>query len=279
MTRVLLADDEPHARETLRLRLEAEADFEVVGEAGSGGEALAAIRELRPDLVFLDIRMPDLSGFDVLERLERDEMPLVVFVTAYDEHALRAFDFHALAYLLKPFDDLRFAEALRHVRRVVGGGGSTGGSGVGAEAGRVAERERLRALLAELAAAEPPEPDPATASAPAAPLERLVVRSGTRTYFVAADEIDWIEAAGDYARLHCGERTHLVARGLAELAEALDARRFARIHRSAIVAIDRIRELTTDDRRDFTVVLRSGQRLRLSRTYRPALEAALGDRI
>lgn len=255
--RTLVVDDEQHARETLLLRLSGEPGFEVVGEARSGREAVRAIRGLRPDLVFLDVRMPDLSGFEVLEELDREELPFVVFVTAYDEYALSAFRVHALAYLLKPFDDLRFAEAMRHVRRFFAGP-------------RGDAREHLARLLDELRE---------SAREGARPLERLVVKLGGRTYFVPAEEVDWIEAEGNYARLHCGGATHLVSKTITELAEALDPRRFARIHRSTVVNIGRIRELHTEDHRDFTITLQDGTRLRLSRTYRRALEEAVGDRI
>ncbi|HEX2209929.1 MAG TPA: LytTR family DNA-binding domain-containing protein [Longimicrobium sp.] len=255
--RALIVDDEPHARETLRLRLSAEPGFEIVGEARSGGEALRAITGLRPDLVFLDVRMPDLSGFEVLDALETDELPFVVFVTAHDEYALAAFRVHALAYLLKPFDDLRFGEVMQHVRRFFAGPGGD-------------VRAHLAQLLAELREAAPER---------GRPLERLVVKLGGRTWFVAAEEVDWIEAEGDYARLHCGGATHLVSKTITELAAVLDSRRFARIHRSTIVNIGRIRELHTEDHRDFTVTLDDGTLLRLSRTYRRALEAAVGDRI
>jgi two-component system LytT family response regulator len=271
--RTLIVDDEPLARDALRLRVTGEPDLELVGESASGRQAIQAIREMTPDLVFLDIRMPDLSGFDVLARLDAAVMPHVVFVTAYDEYALKAFDVHALAYLLKPFDDLRFADAMAHVRQFF-------------DTRAASAPLDLPALLADVRAAlsnrtpVPDAPDDARAGAPlGGPLTRLVVKSGSRSRIVPTTDIDWIEADGNYVRLHCGAETHLVSRTMTELADALDARQFVRIHRSAIVSVARIRELRTDDYRDYTVILRDGQRLRLSRSYRQALEDALGDRI
>lgn len=252
MIRTLIVDDEPLARDALRVHVEREPELELAGECRTGREAVQAIRELSPDLLFLDVRMPDLSGFEVLAQLDKDPMPYVVFVTAHDEYALRAFQVHALAYLLKPFDDVRFAETMRHVRRCF--------SGQQPDA-----REHLAALLEELRGERPPV--------------RFVAKTGLRSRIVAAADVDWIEADGNYVRLHCGADSHLVCRSMKELAETLDGRQFVRIHRSTIVNIERIRELHTDDYRDYTVILRDGQRLRLSRSYRQALEAALGDRI
>lgn len=276
MIRTIIVDDEPLARDALRTHLQREEGLEVVGECRTGREAVQAIRDLSPDLVFLDVRMPDLSGFEVLEQLEGEGMPDVVFVTAHDEYALRAFDMHALAYLLKPFDDVRFAQTMRHVRQIV----------AGREAGA---RLDLSALVADLrgvlaAGGHAPEAAGAHRSPPLDssgqdPIERFIVKSGLRSRIVAAGDVDWIEADGNYARLHCGTESHLISKSMRELAGSLDPRRFVRIHRSAIVNVDRIRELRTDDYRDYTLILRDGQRLRLSRSHRQALEKALGDRI
>ncbi len=203
-------------------------------------------------------------------------MPYVVFVTAHDEYALRAFDMHALAYLLKPFDDVRFDQTMRHVRRIVSD----------REAGARLDLSTLVADLRGVIAAgrHAPEaagahPSPPPDSSRQQPLERFVVKSGLRSRIVAAGDVDWIEADGNYARLHCGTESHLVSRSMRELADSLDPRRFVRIHRSAIVNVDRIRELRTDDYRDYTVILRDGRLLRLSRSHRQALEEALGGRI
>jgi len=259
--RTLIVDDEPHARQALRIRLAEHPDFELVGERGSGTAAIDAIRELGPDLVFLDIRMPDLSGFEVLEELNEEELPLVVFVTAYDEFALQAFRVNALAYLEKPFDDIRFDEVIDRCRRFFPAQGCRDQAGLAAT---------IRAVLdAQDGATTHPAQD------------RLVVRSGTRTRLVSLDQVDWIEAEGNFARLHCegGAVQHLVPRPLGELVGSLDGRRFVRIHRSAVVNVDRVRELRTRNHRDYTVLLESGQTLRLSRTFRADLERVLGGRI
>jgi two-component system LytT family response regulator len=269
--RTLIVDDEPLARDALRLHIRREPLLELIGECRTGREAVEAIRALAPDLLFLDVRMPDLSGFEVLERLAGIAMPYVVFVTAYDEYALRAFEVHALAYLLKPFDDVRFAETMRHVTHFFAGP-------------RTAGVTQLSTLVAEvrelLANRSGPPPAARTDSPPAEPtLTRFIVKSGPRTRLVAASDVDWIEASGNYVRLHCGTDTYLIAKSIRELADALAPIQFVRIHRSVIVNVARIRELRTEDYRDYTVLLRDGQQLRLSRSYRPALEAALGDRI
>lgn len=250
MIRTLIVDDEPLARETLRLRLAATSDFTVVGEAAGGAAALDMIRLTRPDVLLLDVRMPDCTGFDVLDALAPDDRPLVVFVTAYDEYAMRAFDAHAVAYLLKPFDDVRLDQTLDHVRRL-----HTAGIG-----------DRLDDLLNEVRATRPPGH------------RVLAVRSGTKTRLVRTDDVDWIEAAGDYVRVHCGATSHLIARTIGDLEESLD-RRFLRVHRSAIVNVDRVAEVQTDDRRDFTLLLEGGSAVRLSRTYRRAFEEAIGQQL
>jgi two-component system, LytTR family, response regulator len=251
MIRTLIVDDEPLARETLRLRLAAEPEFTVVGEAGDGAAALDMIRLKQPDVLLLDVRMPDCTGFDVLNMLAPENRPLVVFVTAYDEYAMRAFDAHAVAYLLKPFDDVRLGQTLAHVRRLL----HSAGTG-----------DRLDDLLDEVRATHLPGQ------------RVLAVRSGAKTRLVRTDDVDWIEAAGDYVRIHCGATSHLIARTIGDLGASL-GRRFVRVHRSAIVNIDRVAEVQTDDRRDFTLLLKCGTAVRLSRTYRRAFEEAIGQQL
>jgi len=249
--RVLVVDDEPLARRGIHARLGRMADVEIVGECASGREAVDAIRGLSPDLVFLDVQMPGLDGFGVVEAVGAERMPVVVFVTAYDQHALRAFEARALDYLLKPIDDERFEQAVARARA------------------RVAER-RESAVGRRLAAAP---------AAPAAPLERILVRSGGRVLLVAADEVDWIEAAGDYLRLHVGPARHLLRETMGALEARLDPRRFVRIHRSTIVNVSRIRELQPYFNREYVVLLRDGTRLKLSRGYRERLELLLGGEL
>ena len=256
--RTLIVDDEPLAREGVALALAKERDVEIVGNCADGPSAVRAIRELEPDLVFLDIQIPELDGFEVLDTLDRDELPVVVFVTAYDEYALRAFDAHALDYLLKPVARERFRETLERAR------------------GRVRERraagvidDRLIALHAERQAGP----------APARYLTRIAVKTAGRAYFVRAEEIDWIEAADNYARLHAGGTSHLVRETLRTLEVKLDPQLFLRVHRSAIVNVDAIRELQPWFHGDHVLILRSGARLTCSRRYDERLRQMLANDI
>lgn len=258
--RVLIVDDEELARRGVAARLARGGGVEVVGECESGEDAVAAIGALSPDVVFLDVQMPELDGFEVVARVGPDRMPPVVFVTAYDAHALRAFDAHALDYLLKPIDDERFAEAVERVRQ------------------RVAER-RVGAVVRQLAAALAELGGPAARGgapvgrAPTAPRDRLIVRDGGRVTFVDVDDVDWVAADGDYVRLHVRGRGHLVRETIAAMAARLPAGRFVRIHRSAIVNVDRVRELHPHTNRELRVVLRDGTRLKVSRGYRDQIAA------
>lgn len=235
--RVLVVDDESLARRNLTVLLRRDPDIGSISECSSGPEAIEQIRKSRPDIVFLDVQMPECDGFDVLELLGGELPPAIIFVTAYDEYALRAFEAGALDYLLKPFDDPRFNRAL----------------------GRAKEK------LAHYPPAKPR----------AAP-ERLVVRSQGRVLFLSAADIDWIEAAGYYACLHVGGDTHVLRRPLSELEQDLGEEKFVRIHRSTIVNLDRIRGLELQSGGEYEVVLRSKARLRLSRRYRKRLQERMG---
>ena len=275
MPSVLIADDEAVARARLRRLLASWPDVAVVGECADGRAAVDAVERLRPDLVFLDIMMPELDGFGVVDELAGHEAPHVVFVTAYDAHAVRAFEVNAVDYLLKPVDADRLRASLD---RVADRGRQRDGRGSAPD-----ERRRLLALFEELAAerradAPPAAGDPrATASAPPARLgERLLVRGEGRMYFVRLSEIDYLESAGNYVTLHVGEARHQVRERIGELARRLDPRRFARIHRTAIVNVDRVREIQPWFSGDAVVILHSGRRLRLSRMYRAALEETFG---
>ena len=255
MIGALIVDDEPLARERIRDLLAAESDIEVVGECGDGAGAVAAIESLSPQIVFLDIQMPEMSGFEVLEELGADRVPAVIFVTAYDQYALHAFDMHAIDYLLKPFDGERFSWALDRARRLIGAQ-SHGAVGEGDLA------ERLRSLLADV-------------DRDRRYLKRLAVRSGGRVYFLQLDQIEWIEAAGNYARLHEGGRSHLVRTTLKRLVERLDPERFLRISRSAIVNLDFVRELQPWFRGGYVVVLQSGDKQRTGRKYQENMNRLL----
>ena len=249
--RTVIVDDEPLARERIRTLLEREDDVEVVAECGSGQEAALALERESPDLVFLDVQIPGPDGFAVLEGVAPETAPVVVFVTAYDQYALQAFEVHAVDYLLKPFDEERFRKALDRARGAVAG-----------RDGRTVN-EKLLSLLKDL-------------KAPAAYLERLVVKSAGRLFFLRTEEIDWIESAGNYVCLHVGAETHLLRETMSGLESRLDPARFVRIHRTAIVNIDEIKELQPLFHGEYQVVLRDGTQLTLSRSYRDRLQEVIG---
>jgi two-component system, LytTR family, response regulator len=232
--RALVVDDEPLARTNLLVLLRAEPDIELLGECGSGQEALTVIRSTHPDILFLDIEMPECDGFDVLEMLGCDLPPAVIFVTAYDRYALRAFDTGALDYILKPFDNARFTRALDRARQRV-------------------------------------------TQATAAPQVRdqLALKSAGQVLFLKLAEIDWIEAADYYTCLHVGPKSHLLRRSMADLEKELDPTVFCRIHRSAIVRLDRVRGLKLNEAGEYDVQLHTGDTLRLSRRYRKQLQERL----
>lgn len=241
--RTLIVDDEPLARERVRMMLGMHDDVAVIGEVGDGQQAIDAIRHEHPDLVFLDVQMPGLDGFGVLRELEGEVMPYVVFVTAYDQYALRAFEVHALDYVLKPFNVERFSQALQRARAAIlkhdGPDGAVG-------------REHLRSLVASLTAEQREK-------------QRIVVKSSGRVFFVKVDDIDWIEAEGNYVRLHMGAQSHLLRETMKGMESVLDTSQFIRIHRSTIVNADRIRELQPLFHGEYAVILRDGTRLVASR--------------
>ncbi len=245
--RTLIVDDEPLARERLRQLCRAERDLEVIGDCGDGQAAVESIESLHPDLVFMDVRMPGMDGFAVLEAVGPERFPSVVFVTAYDEYAVRAFDVHAVDYLLKPVSRERFGRAVERVR----GQGTEGVS------------EKLLALLGDLRREE-------------RYLERLLIRSGGRIVLVKVDDIDWIDGAGNYLKIHVGREAYLLRHTMSGLEERLDPRRFLRIHRSTIVNVDRIVELQTAYSGEYVAVLRNATRLVISRSYRSKLEELAG---
>ncbi len=249
--RTLIVDDEPLARERLHKLLKAEPDIEVVGECTNGWEALAAIEKQKPDLVFLDVQMPEMDGLEVLAELGDGPLPAIIFVTAYDRFALKAFELHALDYLLKPFDLRRFQKALQRARENI----------------KLKQTEdlsqRLSSLLAELKS-EPKHP------------HRLAIKSGDRVMLVRVDDIDWVEAADNYVELHIGTESHLLRETLTALAARLAPDKFLRVNRSTIVNVERIKELQPLFHGDYAVVLRNGTRLTLSRTHRDKWKHLLG---
>lgn len=248
--KVLIVDDEPLARRGIRARLKPLSDFVVMDDCEDGEAGLKAIRRHQPDLVFLDVQMPGLGGFDMLKRLPKNRRPFIIFLTAYDEYALRAFEVQALDYLLKPIDSERFAEAIARARRHI--------KFQAADSIEV----RLRNLIAEHD----------TRKRGNGYLKRFTVRTGSRITFVLADEIDWIEAVGDYAALHVGNKNPLLRETLSALEARLDPEKFVRIHRSAIVQVSRICELRTLPNRELRLRLTSGADLKVSRTYRGRLD-------
>ncbi len=250
--RTLIVDDEPLARTRIRSLLEREPDIEVVGESGDGQQAVAMIQELQPDLLFLDVQMPALDGFAVLEAIDAERLPAVIFVTAYDRYAIRAFDVHALDYLLKPFDRERFPRALERARAQL------------QRDEKVAASEKLLALIEDVQSQKKP-------------LQRLVIKAAGRVFFLRLEEIDWIEAAGNYVKLHVGAETHLLRETMNALEGRLNAEQFVRIHRSTIVNLDRIQELQPWFHGDYRVILHDGTQLTLSRGYRQKLQELLGN--
>jgi two-component system LytT family response regulator len=250
--RVLIADDEPLAREGLRRLVAEDPDLEVGGEAADGRAAAAAIRDLRPDLVLLDVQMPELDGFAVIRDVGLAHMPPVIFVTAYEEFALDAFRVAAVDYLVKPFADARFAAALDRAKRLIRGGDLQ------------TLTERLQHLL------------DAVGPGDQSYLARFVVRTGDHTHVVRAADVDWIEAADYCARLHAAGAVHVIRASLSGLERQLDPAQFFRVHRSAMVNLDRIQRIDTDRSGEATVVLAGGTRLKLAHSRRDALERVLG---
>jgi len=243
--RALVVDDEPLARSNLSVLLRQDADVETVRECGSGAEAITEIRSSKPDLVFLDVQMPECDGFDVLEMLGLDLPPAVVFVTAYDQYALRAFEAGALDYLLKPFDNARFERALGRAKEKI----------AHSKANPVESKESSSRMA-----------------------ERIAVKSAGQVVFLRASEIDWIEAADYYACLHVGPKSHLLRRSMADLEQELCPGTFCRIHRSTIINLYRVRGLKLNEDGEYDVQLETGAALRLSRRYRKPLQARLGLR-
>jgi two-component system LytT family response regulator len=249
--RVMIVDDEPLGRQKIRILLKDDPTVDIVAESAGADDAIHQIRTLHPDLLFLDVQMPGKDGFAILRELDQEELPLVVFVTAYDQHAVEAFRVHALDYLLKPFDRERFVEALERAREQVL-------QQRDGDAGR-----RLMNMLGS-----PPAKD--------APAERLMLKTGGKIVFLRAEEIDWVEAQGDYVCLHAGQKKHLLRQKISELEHQLPYHSFMRIHRSTIVNIDRIKEMQPLFYGEYSVMLLDGTRLTLSRSFREKVFQRLG---
>lgn len=250
--RVIVVDDEHLARRRLRTLLRSYKDFSVIGECANGADALEMIPDMTPDVVFLDVQMPELSGLDVAGALlEHESPPLVVFVTAFEDYALSAFRVGAAQYLVKPVDRKEFARAAARVRQLV------------TPAGRETSRAGLQDLVARFERRDDSR-------------KLIAVRDNDRTVIVRINDVDWFEAAGNYVRLHVGERSYLIRETIDRIASQLDRLRFGRIHRSTIVNFDRIAELHADSHGDYIVVLRNGKELPLSRSFRDRVPLLLG---
>jgi len=245
--RALVVDDEPLARRSIRRLLERRSDVDIVGECADGASAVMTIREQKPDVVFLDVQMPEMTGFDVIREIGPDAMPVTIFVTAYDQYALRAFDENATDYLLKPFRKVRFDRALQRAKERIAGTPNV---------------SDLRALVARM------DRD----LAPPEYVDRLTVAENGRIFLIDIDEIDWIAASGNYALLHTLRRTYEIRQTLTELEAKLNPREFLRIHRSTIVNIRRIKEIQPWFRGHHVVILKNGQELRMSRYQREVAE-------
>jgi two-component system LytT family response regulator len=255
--KTIIVDDEPLARRNLRLLLEKDPQIEIVDECGNGFEAVKAIKSLSPDLIFLDIQMPEIDGFDVLERVGAERIHAIIFVTAFDQYALKAFEVHALDYLLKPFDDARFTSALALAKV------------------QIEKREIDKLSKRLLALLEDRQSQRGLSKSQKPYLTRLMIKLANRVILLKVDEVDWIEADGNYAKLHVGRKAHLLREKMQDLEAQLDPKQFVRIHRSIIVNLERIKELHPHFNGDYIVVLEDGRQLKLSRSRRENLEARL----
>jgi two-component system LytT family response regulator len=248
--RTVIVDDEDLARERIQALLEQQPDIEIVGLCSDGASAIETIDRERPDLVFLDVQMPGMDGFDVVENIEPEHVPAIVFVTAHDGHALRAFEINALDFLLKPFDQPRFEKALERARAQV-------------------NRDRSSLFDARLVSLLEGLHDERKYP------ERLIVKSGGRVFFVRTEDIDWVEASGNYVKVHAKGEAHLIRESMKNMETKLDAKTFVRIHRSAIVNIDRIKELEPWFHGEYVVIMRDGTRLTASRVFSDRLSTAI----
>ncbi len=264
--RTILVDDERLARRGLELRLAGAPDVEIVAECENGRDAIQQVAALQPDLMFLDIQMPGLSGFDVLARMPHDSLPAIVFVTAFDRYAVDAFEANALDYLLKPVEDARLEHALARVRQHL------------SEREALGQRDRLLGLLASVQGAGEIDPEMLLArmATPASRFpEILAIRTGRETVRVRSTDIDWIDAAGDYMCVHAGDETHVLRGTMKDLEASLDPAAFQRIHRSAIVNLKRVRKLRPHANGEYFLTLEGGPELKLSRTHRDKVELLL----
>lgn len=266
--RAIIVDDESLAREALLVMLGDDSEIEVIAECRNGREAVAAIREQLPDVVFLDIQMPEMDGFQVIEEIGVEQMPVTVFVTAFDKHALRAFEAHALDYLLKPFDHDRFDTALQRAKTQV-------------RQQRLGEiSENLFAVMQDMnfkSGESEADNRKSDKNIQKEPIDRVVIKASGRIYFLKTEEIDWIEASGDYLSLHSAGKSHLIRETMNNFHAKLDAKKFLRIHRSTIVNVERIKDIQPLFKGEYVITLTSGKRLKSSRGYRCELQSLLDE--
>ncbi len=252
----MIVDDEPPAREGIKIRLKEFSDIEIAGECSSGKEAVAAIKSQQPDLLFLDIQMPEMNGFEILQAIELSSMPIVIFITAYDTHAIKAFEVHALDYLLKPINEERFREAVRFAVDTL------------THRNLDVYAHKLQSVVNAYLAGDKGEERPAgNRSNEKRYLARIMIKNRGEISMISVHEIDWIESAGDYVYVHALSRKHIVRQTLASLEKSMDPQRFVRIHRSALVNLEKVASLRPNEHGDYNVSLRDGTKLKLSRTY------------
>ena len=250
--RTLIVDDEALARKRIKTLLANESGIEVIGECSDGEKAVAAISALAPDLVFLDVQMPVMNGFDVIRSIASQRMPAIIFVTAYDQYALKAFEVHAVDYLLKPFNRARLQKTVAHAKTLLG---RMPGEGINGQ---------LLTLLGSLQRKQEIS-------------ERFMIKSAGRIVFLRAEDIDWMETVGNYVRLHVGRESHLMRETMNGMELKLDPQKFMRMHRSTIVNIDRVKEIQPWAKGEYVVIMRDGARLNMSRRYRERLHKLLNS--
>ena len=265
--RVLIVDDESLARKRVKDLLLGRDEFEIVGECSNGKDAIKAIQKGIADLLFLDIQMRDMDGFEILEKVKTDILPTIIFVTAYDKYALKAFEFHAVDYLLKPFDDERFEEMLKHASKQI-------------KKDKIEDlSEKLTDLISDYNSAENKQKNKSSNNNFDSYQKRLVIKSAGKISFIEVEDIDWISAEGSYVTLNMSGKAHLMRETLKKLEKVLDPRKFLRIHRSTIINVSRVKELHSHFHGEYIVILKCGKRLKLSRNYRDNADQLLGGQL
>jgi len=264
MIRTLIVDDEPLARQTIHLLLQGDPEIKIIAECGDGAQAVKLIFETKPDLVFLDIQMPEMDGFEVLAKIRPERAPVVIFVTAFDSYAIQAFDAQALDYLLKPFVDARFRKAVKRAKEMV-------------RQQEFNDLSRSLVALIEDHKSRKESPGRHGGESERGHVNRFMIKAGGRIAFVKTDEVDWIEADEYYVRLHVGSKSHMLRETMNDLETQLDPRKFVRIHRSAIVNIDRVKEMHHRSKGDYSVILHNGTQLRLTRSRRQQIQSLLSE--